>query len=835
MLSTGIPQTPDLPFVGRLSGFGANTALVADDHILTYSELADRVAQAARRLEPQRRLTVVAMSNTVDSVVGYLGALAAGHAVILTSPENEAAISARYGELAHDLHPELALLLSTSGSTGAAKLVRLSYENLQANAAAIASYLDLAESDRAATTLPLHYCYGLSVLHSHLLSGASVVVTDRSVTDPAFWELARRHEITSFAGVPHTFELLDRIGFEAPSSLRYLTQAGGRLAPDRVKHWAEKSASGGWRFFVMYGQTEATARMAYLPPDLAAAHPGAIGIPIPGGSFRLEPDPGWPGEDTGELVYTGPNVILGYADGPDDLARGRDVHELRTGDIGRRTASGLFEIVGRRSRFLKLFGLRIDLQQIETVLAEHGIAAVCTGNDEYLVLALTGKGAAERARRIVGELAGLPPAAIRVLNLDVVPRLGNGKPDYQALIRMARGHDDAASTDLIKLFESVLGPGGVSEDSSFTGLGGDSLSYVEMSIKLERLLGTLPPRWETMPIRDLRLGRDSARSRAKAKPRPRLDTSIALRAVAILLILGNHAPLFSLQGGAFVLLGVAGFNFARFQLTGDDRWDRLRRIGRSVLRIVIPTSLWIALAHFTVGDYSWTNIFFLTFFTGGDRGNSEWVFWFVEALVWILLAMGVLLATRLGADMLRRFPFGLPFGLMLAGLPARYDLIPGLTRHDFIATPLVVFWLFALGWAVASAESVRHRILVSAAIVAFAPGFLGLPLGGLIIVAGLLLLTWCAYLPSTRAVNVVCGALAGASLYIYITHWVLLSRIERGVLLLAPSAGPAVPVVKFLVCLAFGLAFTALVNWIAGQAKLKMGGKRSTTVHAHTA
>jgi acyl-CoA synthetase (AMP-forming)/AMP-acid ligase II len=461
-----------VPIVGGLSGFDANTAIVADGERLTYAELVHRVAKMARRLGLTRRLTLVAMSNTVASVVGYLAALAAGHAVILADARQEDEIEAlierydpdtvtrpdrdvikeRHDDPAHDLYPDLALLLATSGSTGSAggtKLVRLSYENVHANAAAIVAYLSINETDRAVTTLPLHHCYGLSVLHSHLLRGASILVTQRTVTDIGFWELARRYQITSFAGMPHTFEQLDRIGFAnvAPRSLLYITQAGGPLAPDRVKRWAQAGSAAGWQFFVMYGQTEATARMAYLPPDLAADHPGAIGIPIPGGALRLEPDPDWPDDDTGELVYTGPNVMLGYAEGPDDLSRGRDVDELRTGDIGRRTDSGLYEIVGRRGRLVKLSGLRIDLRRIESALAEKGIEAVCVGGGEFLVVAVQGVASAEPARRVVDAAVRLPATAVRMLSVDALPRLGNGKPDYQALLDQASGRPPSRGRD----------------------------------------------------------------------------------------------------------------------------------------------------------------------------------------------------------------------------------------------------------------------------------------------------------------------------------------------------------------------------------------------------
>ena len=276
---------------------------------MTYGNLSARVDARRAELGPTRRLVFLEAGNDVESVVTYLAALAGGHPVLVAAPgdtDRHAELVDRYqpdvvhasgaplrevrAGTRHDLHPDLAVLLSTSGSTGSPKLVRLSLANVVANASSIASYLGIRDDDRAITSLPLHYCYGLSVLTSHLVSGAAVVLTELSVADACFWELVEESRATSFAGVPYTFELLEASGFRERTvpSLRYVTQAGGRMEPARVREYAELGRRRGWDLFVMYGQTEATARMAYLPPDLAAEHPEAVGVPIPGGSFRLD-------------------------------------------------------------------------------------------------------------------------------------------------------------------------------------------------------------------------------------------------------------------------------------------------------------------------------------------------------------------------------------------------------------------------------------------------------------------------------------------------------------------------------------------------------------------
>ena len=318
-----------MTFAGRLEDFGQNIALVGETgERLSYAELARRAdAFAAQCLGPGKRLVLLQVANDIDSVIRYAGALRAGHAVILTGgdPGGKAVriIDAYAPDIcvsasgvvrfpggvagAGILHPDLALCLSTSGSTGATRMVRLSDRAIDANARSIVEYLGLGPDERAITSLPLHYSYGLSILHSHLACGASVVLTERSLTDGDFWTLFQREGATSLAGVPHSFELLDAAGFEEMDlpSLRYVTQAGGRLPPDMVRKYGLWARESGRRFYVMYGQTEAAPRMAWLPPERLLDHPDCIGVPVPGGSFDLIDDAGRSvaGDGvTGELV-----------------------------------------------------------------------------------------------------------------------------------------------------------------------------------------------------------------------------------------------------------------------------------------------------------------------------------------------------------------------------------------------------------------------------------------------------------------------------------------------------------------------------------------------------
>jgi acyl-CoA synthetase (AMP-forming)/AMP-acid ligase II len=801
---TGItPGHRVVSFATGLSGHGDAPALVTDDGVLTYRELASRVEEVARRLGTQRRLVLLAGGNAVDPIVTYLAALSAGHPLLLApsgralaglaaaydpdvvvSEEDGWQLDERRDGSVHDLHPELALMLSTSGSTGSPKLVRLSHENLDANADAIATYLEIRSDDRAITTLPLHYCYGLSVVNSYLSRGASLVLSDLSVVDPCFWEVFERERVTSFAGVPYTFELLERVGFaemELPH-LRYVTQSGGRMPPERVSSIAALGRRRGWDLFVMYGATEATSRMAYLPPDLAPLHPQTIGRPIPGGSFALEPLDGWDEPDTGEIVYSGPNVMLGYAETPEELALGRTVDVLRTGDVGRRTSEGLYEIVGRRARFVKVLGLRIDLSRAEAVLASQDVHACCVSvrDDELAVVHETTRDPGE-IRRIAATEFRIPPRAVRVVAVESLPRLSSGKFDYPAVTALVRAAaatetptpEDARANDpeaLRALFAEVLERPEATLDDTFVTLGGDSLSYVETSVRLERALGHLPPNWYMTPIGQLTPAPER-RFGGRA-----LEMSVVLRALAIVFVVSEHARLFVVLGGAHVLLAVAGFNFARFQLGSAPRLERLESQLVSIARIAIPTLAWIVFAIvFLTDKYTLGTLTLVNTLVGSEQWNAAWHYWFVEVLLYMLLFSAALLAIPPADRAERRWPWAFAATLVGIGLLSRFGLV------DFnLAHTEPILWLFALGWLAAFSRQLWQRAVVTAVILAAVPGFFPDEGRDAVIGVGLLALVWIPSVPRIPSpLARVTAMLASASLYIYLVHWAAYQPFDR--------------------------------------------------------
>lgn len=853
-----------------------SVAVLGEDGVrLTHGELADVVAARAATWGPERRVVLVEGGNRLDALVAHLAALEHGHVSLLVPPRSAGATSHplarawrpdvechRDADLVHrasplhDLHPDLAMLTSTSGSTGSPKLVRLSGDNLVANAAAIADYLDLGPDSRALTSLPLHYCYGLSVVHSHLLVGGSVVLTEASVLDEEFWHLAREHEVTSFAGVPHTFDLLEALDFDRrrPASLRHITQAGGRMSPNRVVEWAQRGQRQGWDLVVMYGQTEATARMAWLPPHLAVAHPDAIGVPIPGGSLHLEPVAECDEPGVGELVYTGPNVMLGYAESDADLARGAEWGALRTGDLGRER-DGLFEVVGRRSRFAKLFGLRVDLDAVEAELACHGTPVEVVATDDLLHAfsvvaepdAPTSGGRARRVVEAVAQHCGLPQHAVRAHLVTEVPRTSNGKVDRAALLRQSRTqHGTAAlvppdpesplTTWITASAAAVLGRDDAGEDDSFVSLGGDSLSYVELTVRLEERLGALPEDWHTTPFAALAAhhdspppapgrphGRTPGRPSAMTSrtwlrlPRPegRIDTTIALRALAIVAIVASHVDLVGWEGGAHVLLAVAGFNFARFQLGSAERTTRVRHGLTTVLQVVVPALLWVGTVALWPGGYDASTALLLNGALGSDTWDVRWQLWFLEALVWIMLGAVALMSVPIVHRVERRSPFFFALGLVVATAAVRYARVEVEAGAVERYTTGVVACFFALGWLAARATTTLQRAAVTALAVGLTAGFFDDPARETVVVVGIAALVWLRHLPvprwGVRALGRVAGLLATHSLFVYLTHWQVYPPLENaGHPWLALFA-------SFAVGSAYGLLMRPVQRWLAAQ------------------
>ena len=340
-----------------------------------------------------------------------------------------------------ELHPDLALLLTTSGSTGSPKLVRQTYTNIQSNAESIVQYLEITSDERPVTTLPMNYTYGLSIINSHLQAKATILMTDAPMNMKTFWTFMKDNKATSFGGVPFTYEMLKKLRFfkmDLPD-LRYMTQAGGKLSPELHHEFATWAAERGKKFIVMYGQTEATARMGYLPAEKSIEKFGSMGFAIPGGKFILidvngneitEP------ETVGELVYDGPNVTYGYAEKREDLAKGDERGgRLITGDMAKRDSEGFYFIVGRKKRFLKIFGNRVNLDEIDQLIkaAFDNIECASSGVDDHMKVYITDESKCDEIRKWLSETTHLSESAFDVVYIEAIPKNEAGKVLYKDL------------------------------------------------------------------------------------------------------------------------------------------------------------------------------------------------------------------------------------------------------------------------------------------------------------------------------------------------------------------------------------------------------------------
>ena len=463
--------------IWEFSQFGCSIALVDENgEDISYDKLTSESHVLAEKVG-RRCLVFVLCKNEIGSVLGYVSFV--NHAIVpvmLSSHMDESLLQnlllvykpsylwiprdqekrfpdmgikyEAYGyilletgyEKAYPLYDELGLLITTSGSTGSPKLVRQSYTNVLDNAQAIAEYLKLDATERPITTLPMNYVYGLSIINSHLLVGATVLLTEKGLMQKEFWTFFKRAEATSFGGVPYTYEMLDRLRFYRMKlpSLRTMTQAGGKIIPELHEKFAKYAMENGKNFVVMYGAAEATSRMGYLPPERAVEKKGSMGIPIPHGVFHLvdadnkeitEP------YTTGELIYEGKNVTLGYAERGEDLILGDERHgRLETGDMAQFDEDGFYYIVGRKKRFLKIYGNRVNLDEIDRLIkGEFGIEEASSGTDDHLCIFITDKKYANSVREFAIRKTKLNLAAFKVIIIDEIPKNESGKILYQEL------------------------------------------------------------------------------------------------------------------------------------------------------------------------------------------------------------------------------------------------------------------------------------------------------------------------------------------------------------------------------------------------------------------
>ena len=461
-----------------LKKFVGNTAVETEHGLkMTYAELDKASRNVVSDLEP-RKLCFCLCENTIGSFVGYVGLMNANMPTVLLDGSKDVDIiddliehyqpqyvwcpTHRKAELSvgipvckyedytmlqcgkrdYEIHPDVLLCLTTSGTTGSPKLVKLTEKNLKSNAEAIAEYLKITSLERAITSLPMYYSFGMSVINSHLIKGATLLLTDKAVIQREFLTFLKDGKATSIAGVPYTYEMLRRLRFmrmELPE-LKTMIQAGGKLNANIAKEYIEDAQQKGKEFIVMYGQTEAAPRMSYLPFEKGLEKYASIGIAIPGGKLSVrdvnDQEITTPDVD-GELIYEGPNVCMGYAESIADLATGDENHGvLHTGDVARFDCDGFFYITGRMKRFVKVWGNRCNLDATEQLVKSITTSCACVGVDDKITVFVTQEGLEDKIKTYLCDKTGLNIRAFDVKVIDAIPTLPSGKLDYQAMQKM---------------------------------------------------------------------------------------------------------------------------------------------------------------------------------------------------------------------------------------------------------------------------------------------------------------------------------------------------------------------------------------------------------------
>jgi len=443
---------------------------------LTYGEIAELSSQLTQRFK-QRELCFLLTENNVGGIAWAMGMIASRQLIplilsaktetallehllvtyrptyicqptsLVTEEEQSSVEMEAYGyslvrtqNKTADLYLELSHLLPTSGSTGSPKLVRHCYDNVGAAALNISTFFELKPTDRPLMVLPLYYTMGLSMVFSHLKVGATILITGRNMTDPVFWKFFKEQQATSFTGVPYSFQILNlmRVFRMDLPALTLLTQGGGKMEPTLNKKFVDWCEQTGRQWIATYGQSECTARMAYLPAKWASEKMGSIGIAVPNGELSLIDAEGQPittPRTEGEMCYRGKNVTLGYATCREDLAKGDERHRfIRTGDLAFFDEDGCYYIVGRMGRFLKLFGMRVGLDECEQIIAtECQTDAACVGTDEKMLVYITDESKAAEVKQVLIEKTHIVATSFEIRVIDALPKNEAGKKLYAKL------------------------------------------------------------------------------------------------------------------------------------------------------------------------------------------------------------------------------------------------------------------------------------------------------------------------------------------------------------------------------------------------------------------
>lgn len=723
-------------------------------------------------------------------------------------------------------------ILYTSGSTGEPKGVMLSHRNFVARAKCVSEYLGIVPDDKILHLPHYSFGYGLDQLFNGFYAGATGVLHNY-VTPQALMKLMLEERITGLAAVPTALVALTALDWplEIREHLRYIAAAGGRMPESATRSLRCLAPEAG--IFLMYGQTE-TLRSTFLPPSEVDYHPNSMGRAISVAKiYAVRADGTLCGpNEPGELVQTGDTVALGYWNDPERTAQifrpapaqtapgSQPAIGVWSGDIVTYDEDGRFYYVGRQDDLIKTSGYRVSPTEIEDVLYASGLvnnAAVVgvkhadLGQVVIAFVTTPGNGSLDREGLLAYCRRELPGYMLpyQIVHRDALPLNANSKIDrrrlvseygeqlYDTVLERPRatlevsapeksdltsraleflGMRRRSSASVGEIFASAFNLKSVDEQKSFTSLGGDSLSYVDVSTALEDYIGHIPENWENMSIAELGQIQRSDSAGTTIAP------DVLLRAAAIFGVVALHNRYSSLAGGPSLLFVLSGLSFARFAWNGDPGQVR-RSIFGTMMKVVIPTMLMLLMFFVGDGIFHWSTIFFYDNLLEPESPLWWEGAWFVQVLFQILLFMGAL-AFIPGAA-----PFGekrrYTFGILLTTGTFLLHYIMALTVHApimmFGHLPQFFLWQFALGWLIFSSKSHLQRAITLAILFGcmgalttingltgdyllqhHAPYWLGL---------GTLLLLWMPPVPLPRVLAAPIVTIAKSTLFIYLFHW----------------------------------------------------------------
>ena len=457
----------------NLSNYKKKIAIVSEnEEQISYSTLEEKVNKIKNKIR-KKSLIFILSSNSLDSILIYLASLKHNCVCLLldndiidktlnklikkykpnyifTNKLNKIKDYEEFISLSKNIilkkknnkninfFSKLSLLLTTSGSTGSPKLARISLDNLISNANSIAKYSKIKSSDTMITTLNPAYSFGLSMINSHLAKGAKIVLNKDTIISNSFWKKLEKFRISTIGGVPFMYEVFDRLKiFEKKIFIKNFLQAGGPLKINLQKKFSKVCKKEKINFYIMYGQTEASPRISYLPAKNFSKKLGSIGIPIPGGKIRIINEEGnkiTKPNIIGELEFQGDNVFLGYANNLNDLKKGdENKGVLKTGDIAYKDKDNFYFISGRKKRIVKIFGKRINLDDLEKIITRLEINNACISSNDKLIIFIDEKKNTIRIKKILLKNMKLNKVSFEIIYITNIPRLKNGKINYLKL------------------------------------------------------------------------------------------------------------------------------------------------------------------------------------------------------------------------------------------------------------------------------------------------------------------------------------------------------------------------------------------------------------------